>query len=93
VLLALRLAMVGGDGSVAASAGNPSRPDDCRTDRLSSEVGKLYSPKLAEKARRLASAKLVRKLHPGSIPTADFRRDRLNIHVDAFDVVIGFSCR
>ncbi|MXQ11178.1 hypothetical protein GR328_06875 [Microvirga makkahensis] len=55
-------------------------------------VGQPYSPELAERARRAAGAREIRKIEPGGAYTMDLDSTRLNVEVDRADTVTGLRC-
>ena len=55
-------------------------------------VGQPYSPELAERARRAAGAREVRKIEPGGAYTMDLDANRLNVEVDRAGTVTGLRC-
>jgi hypothetical protein len=52
-------------------------------------LGQPYSSELAERARRAAGAREVRKIEPGGAYTTDLDSNRLNIEVDRAGIVTG----
>jgi Peptidase inhibitor I78 family len=64
----------------------------CVTGEARSIVGQPYSPELADRARRAAGAREVRKIEPGGAYTADLDPNRLNVEVDRAGVVTGLRC-
>jgi hypothetical protein len=54
---------------------------ECSAERLDSLIGKTRSAEVAEEAKRLSGAKLVRWITPGMMVTMEFRPDRLNLHL------------
>jgi hypothetical protein len=55
-------------------------------------VGEAYSSELADRARRAAGAREVRKIEPGGAYTTDLDSDRLNVEVDRAGMVTGLRC-
>jgi hypothetical protein len=64
----------------------------CAADEARSTVGQPYSPELAERARRAAGAREVRKIEPGGAYTTDLDANRLNIEVDRAGIVRDLRC-
>ena len=64
----------------------------CVAGEAQSMVGQPYSPELAERARRAAGAREVRKIEPGGAYTTDLDSNRLNIEVDRAGLVTGLRC-
>ncbi|MFS2111246.1 I78 family peptidase inhibitor [Sphingomonas sp. Sphisp140] len=54
---------------------------ECNATKLGGLVGKARSPEVAEEAKRLSGANIVRWLEPGMMVTQEFRADRLNLHL------------
>ena len=77
----------------AADAGAPAAPtQQCNADAAQSAVGHLATDDLIEKARVDAGATIARALKPGQIVTMEYRGDRLNLRVDAKNVVESVAC-
>ena len=64
----------------------------CAVGEAQAVIGQLYSPELAERARRTAGAREVQKIEPGGAYTTDLNSDRLNIEVDRTGIVSGLRC-
>jgi hypothetical protein len=64
----------------------------CVAERAHFAVGQVYTPELAEKARRAAGARAIRKIVPGAIYTRELRPDRLNIETGRRDIVVAVRC-
>jgi hypothetical protein len=64
----------------------------CATREAQSIVGQPYSPALADRARRAAGAREVRKIEPGGAYTTDLDPNRLNVEVDRAGIVTGLRC-
>jgi hypothetical protein len=69
----------------------PAQPR-CAAGEAQLFAGQPYSPELAERARRAAGAREVRKIEPGGAYTTDLDADRLNVEVDRAGVVTGLRC-
>jgi hypothetical protein len=67
-------------------------PGLCNAAMLGWTVGKVADQALVEKAHAESGAKLVRLLRPGQMVTMEYSEQRLNIRVDANNVVEGYSC-
>lgn len=88
----------------ACSTGHPSReipPVDkpgpsavsrCDAAAAQGAVGNEATPALVEKARHDAGAETVRVLKPNQPVTLEFLEARLNVHVDANNVVARVTC-
>jgi hypothetical protein len=64
----------------------------CVAGEAQSMVGQPYSPELADRARRAADAREVRKIEPGGAYTTDLDSNRLNVEVDRTGIVTGLRC-
>ena len=64
----------------------------CAASNAQSFVGEGYSLELADRARRAAGAREVRKVEPGGAYTTDLDSDRLNVEVDRTGIVTGLRC-
>ncbi len=69
----------------------PAQPR-CAASEAQPFAGQPYSPELAERARRAAGAREVRKIESGGAYTTDLDSDRLNVEVDRAGVVTGLRC-
>ena len=67
-------------------------PGHCNATTLGWTVGKVADQALVEKAHAESGAKIVRVLRPGQMVTMEYSDQRLNIRVDANNVVEGYSC-
>lgn len=65
---------------------------NCDASQVQSLVGQPYTEALDKQAQEDAAAKQLRVLHPNDVTTMEFLGDRLNIEVDAKDVVSGVRC-
>jgi len=83
-------------GVLALTACAPVRsqtpPRFCDTSGLDDLVGKAGTSQLGVDALRRSQSGTVRWVRPGGMVTMDFRHDRLNIVMDAKNVVTGFKC-
>lgn len=83
-------------GGCAAATEPPVPPADpaaqCDIAPLQPMIGKTASAELATEAMRLSKARLMRWKIPGGVMTMDYRVDRLNIALDAQNIVTGFDC-
>jgi peptidase inhibitor I78 family protein len=86
VLLTLGL-LSGLDQPAAAPA-----QQTCAAGEARSVVGQPYSQELAERARRTAGAREVRKIEPGGAYTTDLNAHRLNVEVDRAGIVRDLRC-
>jgi hypothetical protein len=91
MLVASGLLFVAPACGAAQSATAPAQ-QACAANRVQSFVGEAYSLELADRARRAAGAREVRKIEPGGAYTTDLDADRLNIEVDRTGIVTGLRC-
>lgn len=107
VLLALALSLAAcaapapEGASLSAPAGitpMPSQPVDvdpqsaCNAEAARIVIGQLATAEVVEQARVAAGAQVVRTLVPGQIVTMEYLAGRLNIDVDAGNVVTNVRC-
>ncbi len=86
--------------SLAACAAKPVRTGGplppqrqaCNADVVQDEVGKPATAERIEAIRLHSGSQVVRVVRPGQVVTMDFRGDRVDIHVDAQDVIVAVSC-
>lgn len=64
----------------------------CKADGLDDLVGQPGTSALAADALKRSGAKTLRWIQPGMMVTMDFRRDRLDVHLDEHQVVTKLSC-
>ena len=55
-------------------------------------MGKVASADVVERARKDAGARMARVLKPGQMVTMEYAEGRLNIDVDARNVIINLRC-
>ena len=73
----------------------PGSNDDlvrCNPDAARSAIGKEATTEVVEQARRAAGADIARTLSTGQMVTMEFHNSRLNLSVDARNVVVDVSC-
>ncbi|WP_440138115.1 I78 family peptidase inhibitor [Stenotrophomonas maltophilia] len=64
----------------------------CDASQAQSLVGQAYTEALGKQAQEDSAATQLRVLHPNDMTTMEFVGNRLNIEVDAKDVVSGVRC-
>ncbi|TBR10169.1 MAG: hypothetical protein EPO46_08430 [Lysobacter sp.] len=64
----------------------------CHAEDAQSLVGQPATASNVELARTRAHADMARVLKPGQMVTMEFREGRLNIHVDANNVITSIRC-
>ena len=73
----------------------PTREDPrfvCNAAKVQSMVGQVRTQAMADQAMRMAGARTLRWIVPDSAYTMDYRPDRLNIHLNARNVVTKINC-
>lgn len=76
------------------SAGpGPSEPaQKCDADAARGAIGQSASADVVERARIAAGAQVARTLKPGQMVTMEYHNSRLNIDVDANNVITNVRC-
>ncbi|CAD1785753.1 Elastase inhibitor AFLEI Flags: Precursor [Xanthomonas arboricola pv. juglandis] len=77
-----------------APAAAPEAPPigSCDATQVQSLVGQALTDAVSEQARTDAGAKSVRVLKPGQMTTMEFNGERLNLEVDAKNVIASVRC-
>lgn len=70
----------------------PPAQASCNHAAAQSLVGQPATPANVERARQLAGARMARVLKPGQMVTMEFIEGRLNIDVDASNVILALRC-
>jgi hypothetical protein len=70
----------------------PPAAAQCHADAAQSLVGQPATAQNVELARLRAGAQVARVLTPGQMVTMEFREARLNIYVDASNVITRVAC-
>ena len=71
----------------------PPQTASCNADAAKpGVVGKLATAEIVEQARIAAGARMARVLKPGQMVTMEYAEGRLNIDVDARNVVTNLRC-
>ena len=81
--------------SLAACSITPATPPsarNCNADAVKPFVGKPATPSTVADARKAAGAGMVRTLKPGQVVTMEYLEGRLNLHVDAGNVIVLATC-
>lgn len=90
------LALAGAGMLAACAALDTTPPEDthvvCQTRTLEWMIGKEADEALVRRAQLEATARMVRVLKPGQMVTMEYSDERLNIYVDADNVVQRYSC-
>lgn len=64
----------------------------CNAEAAQDTIGKAATAEVVEQARKSAGAALARVLEPGQVVTMEYREDRLNLDVDAGNVITAVRC-
>ena len=64
----------------------------CNADAARGHIGKVATTATVEAARKDAGANTARTLKPGQMVTMEYREGRLNVDVDARNVITGIRC-
>lgn len=67
-------------------------PGVCNLQPDSPLQGHHISSELEQKAQQLSSANIVRVIRPGQAITREFNAERVNLQLDAYDVVVRAYC-
>lgn len=70
----------------------PSTAQHCDAEAVQSHLGKAASAEIVEAARKAAGAEIARTLKPGQMVTMEYRDGRLNLSVDAANVIVRITC-
>ena len=91
--IASSLAMAACASTAPGTGGdNPPMADACDAQAAQSVVGKTATPDVVEQARKAAGADVARVLKPGQMVTMEYMAGRLNIDVDAGNVIKTVRC-
>lgn len=72
---------------------SPTPTASCNADAARpNAIGKVASADVVERARVDAGARMARVLKPGQMVTMEYAEGRLNIDVDAGNVIINLRC-
>lgn len=67
-------------------------PATCNAEAARGAIGQTASAEVVEQARLAAGAAIARTLKPGQMVTMEYHGGRLNLDVDADNVVTGVRC-
>lgn len=80
-----------GNKTEAASA-EAAAAINCDATQARFAIGQLATPELQEDARNKAGASTVRLLRPDQVVTMEYNGERLNLRVNAQDIVQQVNC-
>ncbi|MCL1634524.1 I78 family peptidase inhibitor [Luteimonas sp. SX5] len=80
--------------SVMPADGGPQVAGDgsCHADRVAWAVGKPGDEDTIKRVWKESGAGLLRPIGPGEAVTRDFRADRINVYLDANNIVTQLNC-
>ena len=92
--LALLLAACAPPQALQPASGGPTIVGDgvCKTEGLGWAVGQVATQETMGRVWRESGAGLIRPIAPGQAVTRDYRRDRVNVHIDGDNVITGTDC-
>ncbi|HEY9280732.1 MAG TPA: I78 family peptidase inhibitor [Eoetvoesiella sp.] len=64
----------------------------CNAERAQAVIGRLISSEVLQQASQLSGAKIVRALRPDQAVTKEYDSQRLNLRVDAKNIVTTVYC-
>ena len=64
----------------------------CQADRVACAVGKHADEQVMKAVWKQSGSGLIRPIAPNQAVTHDLRRDRLNVHIDAGNVITQVDC-
>lgn len=70
----------------------PATADTCNADAAQSLAGQVATTEVVARARQLAGAQTARVLKPDQMVTLEYLAGRLNVYVDANNVITRISC-
>lgn len=90
----LRMFPLGGLLMLAActTPAMPPATGQCNAQGAQAYVGKVATAVTVEAARKAAGAALARTIKPDQMVTMEYLEGRLNVDVDAANVITGFRC-
>ncbi|WP_028916255.1 I78 family peptidase inhibitor [Pseudoxanthomonas sp. J35] len=94
--LLLATGLVAACSSLQPDPGAPGRAGTaagaCQADPVAWAVGQPANEEVMRRVWRESGAGLVRPIGPGQAVTRDFRRDRLNVHIDRSNIITAVDC-
>ena len=70
-----------------------SSDGDCHADRVAWAVGQAGTEQVFARAWKESGAGLIRPIGPNQPITRDIKPDRLNLHIDANNIITAVDCR
>jgi hypothetical protein len=79
-------------GTSRPALANPPAMEGCDVSDVKELIGRAYDETLAQRARDMTGAAVVRTVRPGEAVTMDYREDRLTLELDAAGRVVSARC-
>lgn len=70
----------------------PAPPGKCDAQPAQALVGTRYAGIYGTRAKTVTGAVTLRIIRPGQAVTMDYREDRLNIELDAKNIIVALRC-
>lgn len=88
------LAACAASAPIQPASGGPQVSGDgtCHADRVAWAVGRNADETVMKAVWTQSGSGLIRPIAPGQAVTRDFRPDRLNVHLDAGNVITRLDC-
>jgi uncharacterized lipoprotein YajG len=94
------LIIVASTALLAACAAAPGLHDggsspssmQCNADNMQAVLGKKATVEVVEQARLGTHSRTARVLRPGQVVTMEFNAQRVDLRVDANDIILAVSC-
>ena len=80
------------DSTMTPPPANSGDDGSCRHEPARRYIGEAATPDVVEAARVASHSQFVRTLKPGQVVTMEHNGDRLNIDVDAANVITNVRC-
>ena len=91
--LLLALSLPGCAGTPMRTGGPlPPQVQACNADVVQDQIGQVATAERIEAIRVRSGSKIVRVLRPGQMITMEFSGDRVDVRVDAQDVILSVGC-
>ena len=80
--------------SLQPASGGPTIKGDgvCHAERVAWAVGKPADEEVMKRVWQQSGSGLIRPIAPGQAVTRDLRKDRLNVHIDAANLITNVTC-
>jgi hypothetical protein len=94
VIAPLAAALLASCSSAMPTDGGPQIAGDgsCHAERVAWAVGKAGDEDTMRRVWRESGAGLLRPIGPGEAVTRDFRADRVNVYLDANNIITQLNC-